>query len=81
MQGREFDITILSLVRAPMMRGQSEGKHGLGFVRDPERFNVSATRAKLALWTLGHFTTLQQELVQKEEDKCAFLASFAAVCA
>ncbi|XP_033101903.1 uncharacterized protein LOC117105022 isoform X2 [Anneissia japonica] len=50
-QGQEKDVIILSCVRA---RGSS-----IGFVADCNRMNVALTRAKMALYIVGHFKTLQ----------------------
>ncbi|XP_033101915.1 helicase sen1-like isoform X2 [Anneissia japonica] len=50
-QGQGKDVIILSCVGA---RGSS-----IGFVADCNRMNVALTRAKMALYIVGHFKTLQ----------------------
>ena len=68
-QGQEKDVIILSLVRAaelPPAAKQQGGTGGdlirntLGFVNDVRRMNVALTRAKRALWVLGHADSLRQ---------------------
>lgn len=51
-QGQERPIMIVSTVR-------SGGRH-LGFVSDPQRFNVVITRAKCLLIIVGNSQTLEQ---------------------
>ncbi|XP_072017912.1 uncharacterized protein [Amphiura filiformis] len=51
-QGREKDIIIMSCVRT---NGDTEG---IGFLADPNRLNVSLTRARLALYVVGHLSSL-----------------------
>ncbi|CAG9467508.1 unnamed protein product [Pedinophyceae sp. YPF-701] len=53
-QGREADIVILSCVRA----GSTGHTSSVGFLADVRRMNVALTRAKRALWILGHAETL-----------------------
>ena len=64
-QGQEKDVIILSLVRAAEApKGGAGGgqllRNTLGFVTDMRRMNVALTRAKRALWVLGHADSLQQ---------------------
>lgn len=56
-QGKQLDVTIVSLVRCG--RGLRASKSSLGFVADMRRMNVAITRAKRALWLLCHFESLQ----------------------
>lgn len=71
-QGREKDIVIFSCVRAPNETGPSAGTEaegasslisdrGIGFLREWQRLNVAITRAKYAMWIVGHVETLQQD--------------------
>lgn len=48
-QGQESDIILMSCVRS----------HGIGFISDPNRLNVSLTRAKHTMILLGNFTTFK----------------------
>lgn len=71
-QGKQMDVVILSCVRAG---GGSSGGWGavkggglraaklpgVGFLADTRRMNVAITRARLALWVLGHHATLQAD--------------------
>ena len=65
-QGQEKDVIILSLVRAADAPRGSAGtgsellRNTLGFVTDMRRMNVALTRAKRALWVLGHADSLKQ---------------------
>jgi len=52
-QGKEADVVIFSCVRAHSRRS------GVGFLSDVRRMNVGLTRARRALWILGHSSTLQ----------------------
>ncbi|XP_071941243.1 uncharacterized protein [Antedon mediterranea] len=52
-QGQEKDIIILSCVRA---KGRG---NNIGFVANRNRMNVALTRAKLALYVVGHLETLK----------------------
>ena len=57
LQGREADIVIFSCVRA---KSRAEGdKPGVGFLADVRRMNVALTRARRALWIVGHSETLK----------------------
>ncbi len=56
-------------MRAPgLRRGQGKGEGAvesnhvasIGFLKDPERLNVAITRAKYALWMIGHAETLSK---------------------
>lgn len=58
-QGREKDIIIFSCVRASK-GGDREGS-GIGFLKEWQRLNVAVTRAKYALWIVGHQQTLQRD--------------------
>ncbi|XP_044583285.1 probable helicase senataxin isoform X2 [Cotesia glomerata] len=50
-QGSECDIIIMSCVRS----------EGIGFVKDPNRLNVSLTRAKHSLIMCGNFNTFRRD--------------------
>ena len=50
-QGQERDIMVLSCVR-------SNRKSDVGFLRSPQRINVSITRARFGLIIVGNFRTL-----------------------
>jgi hypothetical protein len=56
-QGREKTVIVFSAVRAPS-QGWAGGGGGIGFVGDERRMNVALTRAKEALWVVGHARTL-----------------------
>jgi senataxin len=67
-QGREKDIIIFSCVRAPSAVSVSalpdvadrEGEgEGIGFLKSFQRLNVAITRARYALWIVGHQQTLE----------------------
>lgn len=63
-QGREKDIIIFSCVRAPTVGSKASqsgsgnagngGNRSIGFLKDWRRLNVAITRAKYALWLVGH---------------------------
>lgn len=52
-QGREMDVILFSAVRA-------NEKGAVGFLADERRLNVAITRARYALWVLGHAVTLRR---------------------
>jgi senataxin len=62
-QGREADVVIFSAVRGG---GGGEGgggggaSRGVGFLKDVRRVNVALTRAKRALWIVGHAEGLRR---------------------
>ena len=62
MQGREFDVVFLSLVR-----NNPEGK--LGFLVDPRRANVALSRAVRSVVVLGSAATINC-FVQNSARKC-----------
>lgn len=55
-QGREKNIIVLSCVRAS--QAESVGGNGIGFLSEWPRLNTAITRAKHALWLVGHSNTL-----------------------
>ncbi|KAK7486591.1 hypothetical protein BaRGS_00022116 [Batillaria attramentaria] len=59
-QGREKHIIILSCVRARSTTG------GIGFMADRRRMNVALTRAKYALYIIGHLQSLRTDRDWKE---------------
>lgn len=70
-QGKEKDIIIMSTVRS-----NQEGR--IGFLSDARRFNVAVTRAKFALYIIGHATTLTHDrywklLLQHAENSQALI--------
>ncbi|KAK0053500.1 helicase senataxin [Biomphalaria pfeifferi] len=52
-QGQEKDVIIMSCVRA------QSSPTTIGFISDKRRMNVALTRAKDAMYVLGHFDTLR----------------------
>lgn len=56
-QGRQKDVILLSCVRATQMNDQTTTV-GIGFVANRQRLNVSLTRAKYAMYILGHVSSL-----------------------
>jgi superfamily I DNA and/or RNA helicase len=80
-QGREADVVIFSCVRAPrygtnwpvdtLQRG------GVGFLADVRRMNVGLTRARRALWVVGHAGTLARSApwraLLEHADQCGTL--------
>jgi hypothetical protein len=60
-QGREKDIIIFSCVRAAAAGAAgapSTTPQSIGFLADPRRLNVAITRARFALYVVGHGATL-----------------------
>jgi senataxin len=71
-QGKQMDVIMLSCVRAGgggsggwgAVKGgglRAAKLPGVGFLADTRRMNVAITRARLALWVLGHHATLQSD--------------------
>ncbi|CAF4773373.1 unnamed protein product [Rotaria sp. Silwood1] len=56
-QGRQKDVIILSCVRATQITDATTTV-GIGFVANRQRLNVSLTRAKYAMYILGHMNSL-----------------------
>lgn len=56
-QGRQKDVIILSCVRASPMTDPNTVKT-IGFVANRQRLNVSLTRAKYAMYIVGHMNSL-----------------------
>ena len=56
-QGRQKDVIILSCVRASAMTDPNTVKT-IGFVANRQRLNVSLTRAKYAMYIVGHMNSL-----------------------
>ncbi|CAL1534955.1 unnamed protein product [Lymnaea stagnalis] len=65
-QGQERDVIIMSCVRA------QNNPTTIGFLADKRRMNVSLTRAKLAMYVMGHFETLKTNGLWSElyQDAC-----------
>jgi len=59
-KGREKDFIIFSAVRANDSTTQ-RGSRSIGFLSEASRLNVALTRARLALFVLGHFKTLTSD--------------------
>ena len=57
-QGRQKDVILLSCVRATQTTDSSTTTTGIGFVANRQRLNVSLTRAKYAMYILGHMASL-----------------------
>eukprot|EP01035_Chromulina_nebulosa_P019240 gene19240-25091_t len=59
-QGREKDIIFFSCVRAPnkSYRNEKNMDNSIGFLKEKQRLNVAITRARNALWIVGHADTL-----------------------
>lgn len=82
---REKDIMIFSCVRAPeegcsKQDSESSDGHrgGVGFLDDWRRLNVAITRAKHAMWIIGHAGVLKQsnewrELINDSRERAAFV--------
>ena len=61
-QGQERDIVIFSCVRTQPVNPSASGSSttaSIGFLQDTRRLNVALTRARLALYILGHVKTLE----------------------
>jgi len=56
-QGRQKDVMLLSCVRATQVNDLTT-TIGIGFVANRQRLNVSLTRAKYAMYILGHMNSL-----------------------
>ncbi|CAF4029487.1 unnamed protein product [Rotaria sp. Silwood2] len=56
-QGRQKDVILLSCVRATQITDTTT-TIGIGFVANRQRLNVSLTRAKYAMFILGHMNSL-----------------------
>ena len=56
-QGRQKDVILLSCVRATQVT-DSTTTVGIGFVGNRQRLNVSLTRAKYAMYIIGHMNSL-----------------------
>ncbi|CAM9712680.1 unnamed protein product, partial [Scytosiphon promiscuus] len=81
-QGREKEIMIFSCVRAPEVTSpECPGANsigGVGFLDDWRRLNVAITRAKFAMWIVGHAGVLKQstewrELINDSKKRGAFV--------
>jgi senataxin len=57
-QGRQKDVILLSCVRATQTTTDPTTTIGIGFVANRQRLNVSLTRAKYAMYILGHMNSL-----------------------
>ncbi|UJR28955.1 hypothetical protein I4U23_010172 [Adineta vaga] len=57
-QGRQKDVILLSCVRATQVVNAATTATGIGFVANRQRLNVSLTRAKYAMYILGHMDSL-----------------------
>ena len=60
-QGREKEICIFSVVRAPHRRPGGRGIGGLGFVADERRINVGLTRARASLFVIGAAESIKSD--------------------
>ncbi len=63
MQGKQLDVIILSCVRALAPGASMQQQATIGFLADTRRLNVAITRAKRALWVLGHAQSLSRHSV------------------
>ncbi|KAL8485172.1 hypothetical protein ACS0TY_027463 [Phlomoides rotata] len=53
-QGQEREVIIVSTVRSTVKHNEFDKAHYLGFLSNPRRFNVAATRAKSLLIVIGN---------------------------
>lgn len=53
-QGQEREVIIISTVRSTVKHNEFDKAHYLGFLSNPRRFNVAATRAKSLLIVIGN---------------------------
>ncbi|KAL6005174.1 hypothetical protein ACLOJK_005736 [Asimina triloba] len=53
-QGQEREVIIISTVRSTVKHNEFDRVHHLGFLSNPRRFNVAATRAKSLLVLVGN---------------------------
>lgn len=60
-QGRQKDVILLSCVRATQVTDPTTTV-GIGFVGNRQRLNVSLTRAKYAMYVIGHMNSLNVSL-------------------
>ncbi|CAF1228145.1 unnamed protein product [Adineta ricciae] len=77
-QGRQKDVILLSCVRATQTTDSSTTTTGIGFVANRQRLNVSLTRAKYAMYILGHMASLNinedwQKLITNAVERKAIL--------
>lgn len=61
-QGREAKVIIMSCVRSRREEDvESDIQHGIGFLQQPKRLNVTISRAMAALIVVGHIGLLQRD--------------------
>ncbi|KZV82088.1 P-loop containing nucleoside triphosphate hydrolase protein [Exidia glandulosa HHB12029] len=60
-QGQERRVIILSAVRSKPEGEDEDDRHGIGFVKNPRRFNVAITRAQALLIVIGNPDLLYQD--------------------
>ncbi|KAH9829555.1 P-loop containing nucleoside triphosphate hydrolase protein [Rhodofomes roseus] len=65
-QGQERRVIIISTVRSNPAHALRDVRHRLGFVGDPQRFNVAITRARALLIVVGDPNILALDPVWKE---------------